>query len=72
VVILFLIASFNKQNPLPVLSFTVALFAFFSAAALGMVPIKILQMLQTSTIFIFSASKIPQIWQNLKVWVFTS
>lgn len=67
VVILFLIASYGKKNPLPTISFSVFLAAFFVGAAAGLVPLHLLQWMQTSTIFIFSASKIPQILTNLSV-----
>eukprot|EP01127_Copromyxa_protea_P006597 TRINITY_DN1657_c2_g1_i1.p1 TRINITY_DN1657_c2_g1~~TRINITY_DN1657_c2_g1_i1.p1 ORF type:complete len:248 (+),score=56.45 TRINITY_DN1657_c2_g1_i1:9-752(+) len=66
VVILFLIASFTKKSAFPVLAFSVVLAAFFASAVFGAVPLDLLQSLQTSTIFIFSASKIPQIWTNFK------
>jgi len=51
VVILFLIATYTNKSLVPTLTFTVALVSFFVGSAYGMVPLAVLQMLQTSTIF---------------------
>lgn len=67
VIILFLIASYTNKSPIFTFSFTLLLAAFFGSAAMGLIPVEQLQMLQTSTIFIFSASKIPQILTNFSV-----